>query len=46
METLEQLKDKLFMLKMQDHWDFEDYRYEDELLEKIRKLEGENNGKR
>ena len=42
METLEQLREKLFILKMQDHWDSSDYRYADELEEKIRKLEGEN----
>ena len=42
METLEQLKDRLFMLKMQDHWDSTDFRYADELEEKIRKLEAKN----
>ncbi len=39
METIEQLEDKLFMLKMQDHWDSSDYKYADELREKIKKLE-------
>ena len=42
METLEQLKDRLFILKMQDHWDSSDYRYADELEEKIRRLEAKN----
>lgn len=39
-ETLEELKNKLFMLQMQDTWTSEDYRFEDELLEKIKKLKG------
>lgn len=42
METIEQLKDRLFILKMQDHWDSSDYRYADELEEKIRRLEAKN----
>ena len=41
METIEQLKERLFMLKMQDHWDSSDYRYADELRKKIRKLKEE-----
>ena len=40
-ETLEKLEEKLFLLKMADHWDSEDYRYADELNEKIRKLKAE-----
>lgn len=38
---LKELNEKLFMLMMQDHWEDSDYRYEDELLAKIRKLEKE-----
>ena len=40
-ETLEELEHQYFMLKMQDHWDSSDYRYADELREKIRKLKEE-----
>jgi len=40
METLEQLEHKYFLLEMQDTWDSEDYRYANELREKIRKLKG------
>ena len=36
METLEQLEHKYFLLEMQDHWDSEDYKYADELKEKIK----------
>lgn len=39
-ETLEELENKLFMLKMQDTWTSEDYRFEDKLLEKIKKMKG------
>ena len=46
MESIEELKDRLFMLKMQDHWDSSDYKYADELEEKIRKLEEKANGER
>lgn len=37
-ETLEDLEHRYFMLEMQDVWDSSDYRYADELREKIRKL--------
>ena len=40
-ETLEELENKYFMLQMQDTWDSSDYRYADELKEKIRKLKEE-----
>ena len=40
-ETLEELEYKYFMLQMQDYWDSSDYRYADELREKIRKLKEE-----
>ena len=40
-ETLEELEHKYFMLEMQDNWDSSDYRYADELREKIRKLKEE-----
>jgi len=42
METLEQLEKAYFILEMQDKWDSEDYRYANELKEKIKKLKGEN----
>lgn len=41
-ETIEELEYKYYMMEMQDHWDSEDYRYADELKEKIRKLKEEN----
>lgn len=37
-ETLEELEHKYFMLEMKDTWDSNDYRYADELKEKIKKL--------
>ena len=37
-ETLENLENRYFMLQMQDHWDSSDYRYAEELREKINKL--------
>ena len=40
-ETLEELEYKYFMLEMQDNWDSSDYRYADELREKIRELKEE-----
>ena len=40
-KELEKLENQLFMLKMQDHWDFSDFQFEAELLEKIRKLQKE-----
>jgi hypothetical protein len=43
-ETLEQLENRYFMLQMQDTWTSEDYRYADELTEKIRKLKEKQNG--
>ena len=39
METLEQLEERYFLLKMQDNWTSADYKYADELREKIRILE-------
>ena len=42
METIEELEHRYFMLKMQDTWASEDYRYADELNEKIKKLKEEN----
>lgn len=42
METLEQLEHKYFILEMQDKWDNKDYKYANELKEKIKKLKGEN----
>lgn len=36
METLEQLEYKYFILEMQDKWDSEDYKYANELKEKIK----------
>lgn len=46
METLKQLEYKYFLLEMQDKWDSEDYRYADELKEKIRKAREEINGRK
>jgi len=46
METLEELEHKYFILQMQDKWDSEDYRYADELREKIKKLKGEKSGRK
>lgn len=37
-ETLEQLEQDYFMLNMKDRWDSSDYRYANQLEEKIRKL--------
>lgn len=42
MDTLEQLEHKYFLLEMQDNWTSEDYKYANELKEKIKKLKGEN----
>ena len=44
METLEELEHAYYMLEMQDRWNSSDYRYADELREKIRKVKqnGEN----
>ena len=41
---LEKLKNDLFMLQMCDHWSSDDYRYADELRERIRELESEVSG--
>lgn len=41
-ETLAELEEKYFMLEMQDTWSSKDYKYADELKEKIKKLKGEN----
>lgn len=43
METVEELEHDLFMLEMKDVWDSSDYRYADELEEKIKKLKEEQN---
>lgn len=43
METIEELEHDLFMLEMKDTWDSSDYRYADELEEKIKKLKEEQN---
>ena len=39
--TLEELEHQYFMLEMKDTWDSSDYRYADELREKIRRLKEE-----
>ena len=36
MEILEQLEHKYFLLEMQDKWSSEDYKYANELKEKIK----------
>ena len=41
LETLEELEHVYYMLEMQDTWDSSDYRYADELKEKIRKVREE-----
>ena len=38
METLEQLEHRYFLLEMQDKWDSEDYKYANELKEKIKNI--------
>lgn len=38
MEELERLENSLFMLKMADRWESEDYRIADELRQEIKKL--------
>ena len=45
METIEELEHDLFMLEMKDVWDSSDYRYADELEEKIKKLKEEQRGR-
>lgn len=40
-KTLEELEEDYFMLKMQDVWDSSDYKYADELKEKIKKIKEE-----
>ena len=37
---LRKLEQKLFLLEMQDHWDSNDYKYANELHDKIMELEG------
>lgn len=41
MEELEELERKYFLLEMQDHWDSEDYKYAEELREKIKRIKGD-----
>lgn len=41
-KTLEELEEDYFMLQMQDTWNSSDYRYADELKEKIKKIKEEN----
>ena len=43
MKTIEELENRLFMLEMKDTWDSSDYRYADELKQKIKKLKEEQN---
>lgn len=38
-QELEKLKEKQFILQMCDHWSSEDYRYSNELHQKIREIE-------
>ena len=45
-ETLEELENRYFMLQMQDRWSDSDYRYAEELREKIRKLKENENDKK
>lgn len=46
METIEELEHDLFMLEMKDTWDSSDYRYANELEQKIKKLKEEQNGRK
>lgn len=45
-ETLEQLEHKYFLLEMQDHWDNEDYKYANELKEKIKRVKERKDGRK
>lgn len=40
-ETIEELEHKYFMLEMQDTWSSRDYKYADELRNKIKKMKEE-----
>lgn len=40
-ETLEELEEKYFILEMQDTWSSRDYKYADELRNKIKKMKEE-----
>lgn len=40
-ETLEELEEKYFMLEMQDTWSSREYKYADELRNKIKKMKEE-----
>lgn len=40
-EELEKLEQKYFLLQMQDHWDSADYKYAEELREKIKRCKSE-----
>lgn len=40
-ETIEELEEKYFMLEMQDTWSSRDYKYADELRNKIKKMKEE-----
>lgn len=40
-ETLEELEEKYFMLEMQDTWSSRDYKYADELRNRIKKMKEE-----
>lgn len=40
-ETLEELEEKYFMLEMQDTWSSKDFKYADELRNKIKKMKEE-----
>ena len=38
-EKKEKLEQKIFLLKMKDIWDIEDYEYYDELIKQLKELE-------
>ena len=40
-ETLEELEEKYFMLEIEDTWSSRDYKYADELRNKIKKMKEE-----
>ena len=37
-QEIQKLEDEYFMLQMKDNWDSDDFRYADEIREKIRRL--------
>jgi len=42
LQQIKELEQRYFDLQMCDHWDSSDYRYAEELKDKIKELKGEN----